>query len=79
MSDGVLDSKEVRLEEIIDLRTKLDLSLKKNFNLTDKLQEYGNKDHACYATNSQNRRKDRSTTSKSASSRGHPPLHYTNE
>jgi len=32
-----------------------------------------------YVTNSQNRRKDRSTTSKSASSRGKPPLHYTNE
>lgn len=32
-----------------------------------------------YATNSQNRRINRSTTSKSASSRGEPNLHYTYE
>ena len=34
---------------------------------------------SCYVTNSKNRRKDRSTTSKSTSLRGWPPLHYTNE
>jgi len=33
----------------------------------------------CYATNSKKYRKDRSTTSKSASLRGETPLHYTNE
>ena len=33
----------------------------------------------CYATNSQNRIKYRSTTSKLAYLRGQPPLHYTNE
>ena len=36
-------------------------------------------DNNCYATNSQNRRKDRSTTSKLASLRGKTTLHYTNE
>ena len=36
-------------------------------------------DTKCYATSSQNRRKERSMTSKSASLRGKPPLHYTNE
>ena len=33
----------------------------------------------CYATSSQNRRKDRSTTYKSTNLRGKPPLHYINE
>ena len=32
-----------------------------------------------YATSSQNKRKDRSKPSKLASSRGKPPLNYTNE
>jgi len=33
----------------------------------------------CYATILQNRRRDRSMNSKLASSRGKPPLRYTNE
>jgi len=33
----------------------------------------------CYETNPQNDSKDRSTPYNSASSRGKPPLHYTNE
>lgn len=32
-----------------------------------------------YATNSQNRRRDKSTTSKLASLKEKPPLHYKNE
>ena len=36
-------------------------------------------DTKCYETNSQKDRKDRLTTSELASSRGKPPLHYTNE
>ena len=33
----------------------------------------------CYETNSQNKRKDRSTSQKLSSLRGKPPLHYINE
>ena len=40
MTDGLVDSKEDRLEEIFDLRAKLDLSLKKIVNIKDKLQAY---------------------------------------
>ena len=36
-------------------------------------------DAKCYETSSQNDRKDRSTPYNLASSRGKPPLHYTNE
>jgi len=37
MTNRVVDSKEETLEEIVYLRTKLDLSLKKIVNLNDKL------------------------------------------
>ena len=36
-------------------------------------------DTKCYETSSQKDRKERSTPQNSASSRGKPPLHYTNE
>ena len=36
-------------------------------------------DTKCYETNSKNRRKERSTPYKLATSRGKPPLHYINE
>lgn len=47
MKNGVVDSKEDRLEEIVDLRTKLDLALKR----IDKLQAYDNKDHVSMVSN----------------------------
>jgi len=37
MSHGVIDSKEDRLEEVIDIRSKLNLALKRIINLKDKL------------------------------------------
>eukprot|EP00253_Pinus_taeda_P024421 PITA_24421 len=46
MSNGVINSKEGMLEEIFDIRKKLDLALKNIVNLKDKLQAYDNKNHA---------------------------------
>lgn len=51
MTNRVVDSKEETLEEIVYLRTKLDLSLKKIVNLNDKLQAYDNKDHVGMVSN----------------------------
>ena len=39
------------LEEIFDLRTKLNLALKNIVNLKDKLQAYDNKDHVGMVSN----------------------------
>jgi len=45
MSNGITDSEEDRLEEVLNLRRKLDFSLKRIINLKYKLQEYDNRDH----------------------------------
>ena len=45
MSGVVTNSEEEKLEEIHNLRRKLDFSLKRINNLKEKLQAYDNKDH----------------------------------
>lgn len=45
MLDGVTNSKEDMLEEIMNLIRKLDFSLKMINNLKNKLQAYDNRDH----------------------------------
>jgi len=51
ITNRIVDSKEYRLEEIVDLRTKLDLALKKIVNINDKLQAYNKKDRVGMESN----------------------------
>lgn len=45
MSDGVTDSEEYKLEKVLNLRRKLEFSLKRINNLKDKLQAHDYRDH----------------------------------